>query len=109
VRKGELTAANLTLRVPPKHRRLQVILAPDKERYQPTETATYTITTRDAQGRGVPAEVGLGVVDAGVYEVRPDPTPDPFAGEPLSWRRLSTVRRRRGDGEGGGAGCQGLR
>ncbi len=78
VRKGELTASSLTLRVPPKHRRLQVILAPDKERYQPAETATYTITTRDAQGRGVPAEVGLGVVDASVYEIRADNTPDPF-------------------------------
>lgn len=78
VRKGELLGSNTTLRVPPKQRRLQVILAPDKDRYQPAETATYTITTRDAQGRGVPAEVGLGVVDASVYEIRADNIPDPF-------------------------------
>jgi alpha-2-macroglobulin len=78
VLKGDMTSANESLNVPPNYRRLQVIVTPNKERYQPAETASYTIVTRDAKGASVPAEVGLGVVDASIYEIRPDSTPDPF-------------------------------
>ena len=63
---------------PPDSKRLKVIITPDKEGYQPAETASYLITTRDNRGAGVPAEVGVGVVDASVYEIRPDTTTDAF-------------------------------
>lgn len=78
IRHGELTSANTDLRLPPEERRLKVIVTPSQERYQPAETASYTLTTRDNHGRSVPAEVGLGVVDASVYEIRSDSTADPF-------------------------------
>jgi alpha-2-macroglobulin len=78
IRKGELTAANVALNAPSKDRKLQVIITPNKERYQPAEEASYSIVTRDSRGQGVAAEVGLGVVDASLYEIRPDGTPDPF-------------------------------
>jgi alpha-2-macroglobulin len=57
--------------------RLSVTVAPDREKYAPGDEAAYTITTRDYRGRPVAAEVGLGVVDASIYAVRPDDTPDP--------------------------------
>ena len=55
---------------------LKVKVETDKERYQPGEKATYRITTLDKAGRGVSAEVSLGVVDESVYAIREDMTPD---------------------------------
>lgn len=54
---------------------LKVTVTPDREHYRPGDPASYTITTRDWQGRPVPAEVSLGVVDASIYAVQPDATP----------------------------------
>ncbi|MEN6549534.1 MAG: alpha-2-macroglobulin family protein [Armatimonadia bacterium] len=78
IRNGEMTGANESLSAPLEERKLTVIVTPNKEKYQPAETASYIVTTRDSKGAAVPAEVGLGVVDAGVYEIREDSTPDPF-------------------------------
>ncbi|MEI6503744.1 MAG: MG2 domain-containing protein, partial [Armatimonadota bacterium] len=78
IRKGELTSANENLSIPMEDKRLTVIVTPNKEQYQPAETASYIVTTRDSKGAAVAAEVGLGVVDASVYEVRPDTTESAF-------------------------------
>lgn len=78
VRRGEATRASLTHYVPPTDRALQVLLEPDRKVYQPAQTARFTLTTRDWKGAAVPAEVGLGVVDASLYEIREDQTPSPF-------------------------------
>ena len=56
-----------------------MIVTPDQERYEPSQTARYAITTRDWRDRGVAAEVGLGVVDEALYEIMEDYTPSPFA------------------------------
>lgn len=58
-------------------RRLSVRVVPARDHYEPGQTASYTIETRDYLGRPVPAEVALGVVDASIYAIRPDNTPDP--------------------------------
>lgn len=55
--------------------KLNVAVTSDKAAYQPGQTATYTVTTRNAQGQPVPAEVSLGVVDASIYALQPDDTP----------------------------------
>ncbi len=55
---------------------LTVRVATDKERYKPGETAAYTVTTRNYLGQPVPAELSLGVVDASIYAIAPDPAPD---------------------------------
>ncbi|HLJ55099.1 MAG TPA: alpha-2-macroglobulin family protein, partial [Chthonomonadaceae bacterium] len=68
---------DLAVQVARDEQKLAVAVAPAKTRYAPGEEAVYTITTRDYRGRPVAAEVGLGVVDASVYAVRPDDTPDP--------------------------------
>lgn len=78
IRKGELTSANTSLSIPPADKKLTVIVTPNKDKYQPAETASYIITTRDSKGAAVPAEVGLGVADASVYEIRPDSTENAF-------------------------------
>jgi alpha-2-macroglobulin len=63
--------------VPPADKILNVTVATDKAQYKPGEKVTYTITTRDSQGKPVSAEVSLGVVDEAIYAVRPDATPPP--------------------------------
>ncbi len=78
IRKGDLTGASEGLRVPFADKKLTITITPNKEKYQPAETASYVVTTRDASGAAVPAEVGLGVVDASVYEIRPDSVESPY-------------------------------
>lgn len=70
---------------------LTVKVEPDRTRYEPGDQATYTLTTLDAAGRGVPAQVSLGVVDESVYAIREDRTPDirRFFHGP-NWNRVNT-------------------
>lgn len=79
VRRGDEVRDFATLTVPHDDRKLEVIVSPDQERYEPAQTARYAITTRDWQSRGVPAEVGLGIVDEALYEIMEDYTPSPWA------------------------------
>ncbi len=79
LREGEQTRDWVDLNVPHDDRKLEVIVSPDQEEYEPAQTARYAITTRDWRDRGVPAEVGLGVVDEALYEIMEDQTPSPFA------------------------------
>jgi len=60
-----------------KEQKLSVSVASDKANYQPGETASYTVTTRDYLGHPIPAELSLGVVDASIYALAPDAAPDP--------------------------------
>lgn len=62
--------------VSPKNKFLTVKIEPDKQRYQPGEQATYRIRTLDSHGKGVPAEVSLGIVDESLYAIREDTTED---------------------------------
>ena len=64
------------LPVPDPSRRLEVEIKSDKSVYRPGETARYTLTTRDENGQGVPAEVAVGVIDSALLSIRPDNTPD---------------------------------
>ncbi|MCL5105742.1 MAG: MG2 domain-containing protein [Armatimonadetes bacterium] len=70
------STASKPILVTPRENFLTVKLASDKPRYLPGETATYRITTLDHTGKGVPAEVSLGVVDESVYAIREDKTPN---------------------------------
>jgi alpha-2-macroglobulin len=63
--------------VPPAKNFLTVEMEPDREEYQPGEKGTLRITTRNNEGRGVPAELALGVVDESVYYIQED-----YAGDP---------------------------
>ncbi len=63
--------------VPPLKNAVDVSVKSDREQYQPREEGTLTVTTRDAEGKPVSAEVGLGLVDDSVYAIQSD-----FAGDP---------------------------
>jgi uncharacterized protein YfaS (alpha-2-macroglobulin family) len=76
VQEKQVYQQQLRLGVERAQQKLSVQVTPDKARYQPGETATYTITTRNAAGAPVPAEVGFGVVDASIYAIQPDNAPD---------------------------------
>ncbi len=76
VNRKTLIRVQKLFRVTPQGKILQVEVVPDKERYLPDEEATYTIRTRDDEGKPVSAEVALGVVDEAIYAIVPDYTPD---------------------------------
>ena len=63
--------------VPPVKQFLQVDVKADRAQYQPREEGTLTVTTRDQNGRGVVAEVALGLIDESVFYIQSD-----YAGDP---------------------------
>nr|WP_246363212.1 MG2 domain-containing protein [Deinococcus budaensis] len=63
------------VRVPVQDAELKVQVTPAKAKYRPGETGRLTVQVRDAAGRGVPAELSLGVVDGAIYLIRPDTSP----------------------------------
>ncbi|MDQ3282488.1 MAG: MG2 domain-containing protein [Acidobacteriota bacterium] len=70
--------------VPPAEHFLDVEVKTDREEYEPRQEGRVTITTRDASGKPVAAEVALAVSDEAVTAIRRDPAGDPrqfFFGE----------------------------
>ena len=63
--------------VPPVERFLDVEVKSDRESYEPRQEGTVTITTRDADGKPVSAEVALAVSDEAVTAIQQDPAGDP--------------------------------
>jgi uncharacterized protein YfaS (alpha-2-macroglobulin family) len=63
--------------VPPVERFINVDVKGDREQYKPREEGTLSITTTDADGKPVAAEVTLGLVDESVYSIQED-----YAGDP---------------------------
>src|SRR6185503_17461967 len=60
VKDGDLFSDMKQVVVPPVKQFLAVSVKPDREQYQPREEGTLSITTTDADGRPVAAEVALG-------------------------------------------------
>ena len=65
----------LSLNVPAMHKLLQIGLTPNKTSYSPTETAELLITTKDANGAPVAAQMSVGIVDKAIYALRKSATP----------------------------------
>jgi uncharacterized protein YfaS (alpha-2-macroglobulin family)/tetratricopeptide (TPR) repeat protein len=63
--------------VPPVERFIDVDVKTDREAYEPRQEGTVTITTRDADGKPVAAEVALSVSDEAVTAIQTDPAGDP--------------------------------
>ena len=78
LRNGQPYTAYQQLRVPAKDKQLTITLQPDKPGYQPGETARYTVTARDAVGKPVAADIGIGVVDTALYALREEGISDPY-------------------------------
>ena len=72
VRNKELVQREVEYRVGTRHGALQVQVQPDKPRYEPGETMLVRLQTTDKEGKPVPAEISLGVVDEALYAIRAD-------------------------------------
>jgi hypothetical protein len=77
VKDEQLFEANKNVPVPATDRILHVTVETDKPQYRPNDKVNYTISTRNAAGAPVSAEVSLGVVDEAIYAIRPDATTPP--------------------------------
>ncbi len=78
VREGEMTSGSGGLSVPQLDKRLDIIVTPDHETYEPAQDAKWSITTRDWRGGAASAELGVGIVDESLYAIREDSTPSPY-------------------------------
>jgi len=63
--------------VPPTSQVLDVQVKADRTEVRPREPVTFTLLTRDAAGRPLPAEVALAVTDDAVSAIQTDYAPDP--------------------------------
>lgn len=63
-------------RVPPVNQFLNVEMSSDSDRYQPGNEGHFRVRVSDVNGRGVQAQLSLGLVDEAIYLVRPERTPD---------------------------------
>jgi alpha-2-macroglobulin len=74
---GNLFVDKKQVVVPPVQQFLSVAVKADREQYQPREEGTLSITTKDANGRPVAAEIALGLIDESVKYIQAD-----YAGDP---------------------------
>ena len=91
VKDEQLYEANKSVPVPATDKILNVTVETDKPQYRPNDKVSYTISTRNAAGAPVSAEVSLGVVDEAIYAIRPDSTtlPDKVFYAPV-WDQVQT-------------------
>jgi alpha-2-macroglobulin len=70
IKENAVIQARKMIVVNPSERFVKVEIAPDKSQYRPRNKAVYAVTTTGADGRPVPAEVSLGVVDESIYALQ---------------------------------------
>lgn len=90
VRNKKLSEAQGRLVVDLKEHDLKVTVSPDKPDYQPGDTANLTIKTTDSDGRPVPADLSVGVVDESIYAIQEDSTNIKKAFYPQRTDRVTT-------------------
>ena len=76
VHDGEVYGEMRELFVPPEREFITVKVTPDKDRYKPGETGTFTIETTDFLGHPVVAEASFGVTDESVYYIQGEYAPE---------------------------------
>jgi uncharacterized protein YfaS (alpha-2-macroglobulin family) len=79
-----LSSETKSIVVPPLAHFIDVDVKPDRAEYEPRQQGSVTITTRDATGKPVSAEVAVSVSDESVTAIGSDPAGDPrefFFGE----------------------------
>ncbi len=62
----------VTLNVPPTAKFLNVEVTSDADTYKPGEEGTFSLRVSDVDGKPVKAQLTLGLVDEGIYLVRPE-------------------------------------
>ncbi|MBC7473976.1 MAG: hypothetical protein H7263_06760, partial [Candidatus Sericytochromatia bacterium] len=76
IRHNQLFMENREIFVPPAKQFLKVELSTDKKEYLPGDNATMTVKTTNSDGKPVPAEVSLSLVDSSVYYIQEDVSED---------------------------------
>jgi uncharacterized protein YfaS (alpha-2-macroglobulin family) len=76
IKNNVLYQATKILKVPPVQQQLQVEITPQKDIFQPQQSASYDVVTRDYAGKGVSADLSFGVVDEAIYSLYPDSSGD---------------------------------
>lgn len=74
VRGRKFWETSRSIRVSRPDRRLTVSVVPSVPKALPGSTVGFTVLTKDERGRGVPADVSLGVVDESIYTIKRDTT-----------------------------------
>jgi hypothetical protein len=72
IKDGNFQQSEAPLRVEIPEREVQVSVVPDKPKHEPGERVSYTVTTKNAAGKPVPAEFSLAVVDEAIYALKAD-------------------------------------
>jgi uncharacterized protein YfaS (alpha-2-macroglobulin family) len=72
------------LRVSTDQKEISISIESDRDEYEPRDTVTYNIHTTDSEGKGIPTELSLALVDKSVLSLQDD-----FAGPVLEafWRQ----------------------
>ena len=73
---GSLYKSEIKIVAPPADKFLKVKVASNKPVYRPGEKVTLDLSTLDSNGKGRGAEVSVAVVDAALYQLASDRTPD---------------------------------
>jgi uncharacterized protein YfaS (alpha-2-macroglobulin family) len=71
-----LYQASKVLKVPPVQQQLQVQITPAKDVFQPQQSVSYDVVTKDFTGKPVSADLSFGVVDEAIYSLYPDSSGD---------------------------------
>ncbi len=72
----EVAQAQTEVIVPPTRQLLKLNVKSDKATYKPGETGTFQISARDWSGAPARAEVSLALIDASLFYIQSDSTPD---------------------------------
>ncbi len=78
VSNGSSSETETNLSVPKVQERLSISILPAKQKFQAGEQGQIKLLVRDANGKPVKTELGVTVVDQGIYLLKEDNTPDPF-------------------------------
>ncbi|MEX2242375.1 MAG: alpha-2-macroglobulin family protein [Fimbriimonadaceae bacterium] len=70
--------------------RLDVQITPDRDVVLPGGVVSYIVSTKDAQGRPVQADVAVSVVDEGIYAIKEDDSDPLKSFYPRRWTSVST-------------------
>ncbi|MBI1331901.1 MAG: hypothetical protein GC165_03380 [Armatimonadetes bacterium] len=74
IRDQDYFEASKMLKVDREDRDLKIQITSDKQVYKPGDTANVTVQTLNSDGKPAPAEVSVGVVDEGIYDIAQDTT-----------------------------------
>ena len=78
IQNGTKNETEETIAVPKVQERLSISILPAKQKYQAGEAGQVKLLVRDASGKPIQTELGVSVVDKGVYLLKEDSTPNPF-------------------------------